>query len=248
MGMIQAVLLGIGIIGNITCMALYLSPIPTFKRIIKEKDTGQFSAFTYVCSLFKCLLWTLYGLPIITDNNITIATMNGIGIAFEMVYVLIYLVYAPQAEKIRVGAMEAASLTSFFVLAACVVTVVPKSRRSLILGVFCVALNILMYAAPLSVLKQVKQNKSASSMPFLVSLFTLVNSAVWLAYGILKIDVFVIIPNGLGVLLGTIQIIVFYIYTKDPKISTKVEQNGNNKIVGSHQNGICKLTEIPDMV
>ncbi|XP_057828058.1 bidirectional sugar transporter SWEET7b-like isoform X2 [Cryptomeria japonica] len=208
MGMIQAVLLGIGIIGNITCMALYLSPIPTFKRIIKEKDTGQFSAFTYVCSLFKCLLWTLYGLPIITDNNITIATMNGIGIAFEMVYVLIYLVYAPQAEKIRVGAMEAASLTSFFVLAACVVTVVPKSRRSLILGVFCVALNILMYAAPLSVL----------------------------------------IPNGLGVLLGTIQIIVFYIYTKDPKISTKVEQNGNNKIVGSHQNGICKLTEIPDMV
>ncbi|MCO5580055.1 hypothetical protein L7F22_033921 [Adiantum nelumboides] len=71
-----------------------------------------------------------------------------------------------------------------------------------------------MYAAPLAAMKNVIQTKSVESMPFLLSLCTLLNSCLWEVYGILKKDPFIIVPNALGVIFGIMQL-ALYAYYRD---------------------------------
>ncbi|KAF9599074.1 hypothetical protein IFM89_033681 [Coptis chinensis] len=83
------------------------------------------------------------------------------------------------------------------------------SKRVHILGWICVVSGISVFAAPLSILRQVLQTRSVEYMPFGLSLFLTLSAAVWSAYGVLLGDVYVTIPSALGVLLGLAQIALY---------------------------------------
>ncbi|EFJ24655.1 hypothetical protein SELMODRAFT_100947, partial [Selaginella moellendorffii] len=189
---------------------------PTFSIIYKQKDTGRFSAFPYVCTLMNCLLWFFYGLPIISENNILVLTINGAGIVIEAVYLVIFIYYAAWPVKVR----SIARVLLLFVIFFCAITFAitlgafEGDDRTTFLGSINVIINTMMYAAPLSVMKMVIETKSVEYMPFMLSLCSFVNATIWALYGILKQDKFIIIPNGLGVLLGALQLGLYAKYRK----------------------------------
>lgn len=74
----------------------------TFKRVIRKKSTEEFSCIPYTIGLLNCLLFTWYGLPIVSNKweNFPLVTVNGVGIVLELAYVLIYFWYSSSKGKV----------------------------------------------------------------------------------------------------------------------------------------------------
>ncbi|MED6187095.1 hypothetical protein PIB30_073088, partial [Stylosanthes scabra] len=59
-------------------------------------------------------------------------------------------------------------------------------------------------------------------MPFNLSLLLTISAIMWMAYGILLKDIYVTLPNIVGVTFGTIQMVLYLIYRKNkPEAVTK---------------------------
>ncbi|GMY37729.1 bidirectional sugar transporter SWEET2-like isoform X2 [Fagus crenata] len=92
-----------GIAGNLFAFALFVSPIPTFKRIIRNQSTEQFSWLPYIYALMSCLICLWYGMPLVSPGIILVATVNSIGAVFQLIYLSIYITYADKAIKVPNG-------------------------------------------------------------------------------------------------------------------------------------------------
>jgi solute carrier family 50 protein (sugar transporter) len=78
-----------------------------------------------------------------------------------------------------------------------------------------VNLNLIFYyAAPLQLFVRVVRTKSSSSIHVPSVLMNIVNTSFWIAYGIAKKDLIIIIPNGLGFLLSAAQGMVCLVYPR----------------------------------
>ncbi|KAI5059374.1 hypothetical protein GOP47_0025693 [Adiantum capillus-veneris] len=221
----------LGILGNATAMALFLSPTPTFVRIFKTKSTEEFSGLPYVCTLLNCLLWVLYGLPIVKPHSMLIITINVFGVAMELFFITLYVVFATKKSKIKVTRYM--TLVVIFYVAIIVITIFALhtlSLRQLVVGSVCVVIAVAMYAAPLSIMGLVIRTKSVEFMPFTLSLCNFTNSAVWTAYSLVTKDIFVGIPNGIGCISGIVQLILYALYYKNSKkIKSEEEKLGKGQ-------------------
>ncbi|CAL4969786.1 unnamed protein product [Urochloa decumbens] len=205
----------IGIIGNGTALVLFLSPVPTFIRIWKKGSVEQYSPVPYVATLLNCMMWVMYGLPLVHPHSMLVITINGTGMAIELTYVTIFLLYSSGAARRKVLLLVAAEIAFVGAVAALVLTLAhTHERRSMIVGILCVLFCIGMYAAPLSVMKMVIQTKSVEYMPLFLSLASLANGICWTAYALIRFDLYITIPNGLGVLFAVAQLILYAIYYK----------------------------------
>ncbi|GMN43934.1 hypothetical protein TIFTF001_013139 [Ficus carica] len=91
-------------------------------------------------------------------------------------------------------------------------------------GILCAAFTIGMYASPLSIMGMVIKTKSVEYMPFLLSFFLLLNGGIWSLYALLVKDFYVGIPNAIGLVLGSAQIIIYSIYKNKSKKSTETTE------------------------
>lgn len=199
----------LGVIGNITSMFLFLSPTPTFLRILKTRDTGEYSSVPYVCTLLNCLLWLLYGA---VKSLTLVLTINGAGLILEFMYLVIFLVLATRKPKLSCFYMIL-GISSFYAIVVLVVALaVPKDTQGEVVGSICVIIGTLMYASPLAVMKLVIKSRSVQYMPFLLSFASFGNGCLWTAYGAFAKDVFIILPNGLGTVLGGVQLLLYGYY------------------------------------
>ncbi|KAK5831275.1 hypothetical protein PVK06_015070 [Gossypium arboreum] len=92
-----------GIAGNIFAFVLFLSPIPTFRRIIRNESTEMFSGMPYIYALLNCLICLWYGMPIVSPGIILMATVNSIGAIFQLIYISVFVVYAEKPMKVPNG-------------------------------------------------------------------------------------------------------------------------------------------------
>ncbi|XP_071722078.1 bidirectional sugar transporter SWEET17-like, partial [Rutidosis leptorrhynchoides] len=139
----------IGIIGNIISILLFLSPAPTFWRIVKNKSTEDFECVPYVCTLLNCSLWLYYG--IIKPGEYLLATISGIGILIEVTFVLLFLIYAPTMMRNKTGLIFGALNLGFLAAVVLVTQLAMKGEIRLdVLGVVCAGFTIIMYCSPLA--------------------------------------------------------------------------------------------------
>lgn len=213
-----------GILGNITTGLVYLSPAKTFWRIARNRSTEEFESIPYICKLLNAYQWVYYG--IIKPNSVLVATINGFGAVVELVFIVIFLMFA-STQKIRVrtailfGVLDLVFPAVSFLLMQ---LMLHGQLRIDISGMFCVVFSMITYGSPLSAMKTVVATKSVEFMPFLLSFFLFINGGVWTVYAFLTEDYFIGIPNGTGFLLGTAQLILYVTYMK-PKSSEKISDN-----------------------
>lgn len=69
--------------------------------IIRKKSTEEFSCVPYITALVNCLLYTWYGLPVVSCGweNFPVVTINGLGILLEFSFILIYFWFASPTRK-----------------------------------------------------------------------------------------------------------------------------------------------------
>ncbi|XP_042506497.1 bidirectional sugar transporter SWEET4-like isoform X3 [Macadamia integrifolia] len=196
--------------GNITSLILFLSPLPTFIQIWKKGSVEQFSPAPYLATLLNCMIWLVYGLPLVHPHSMLLITINGSGCLIELTFVLLFLFYSDGRKRFRVLVMLMLEFAFVASVAILVLTLSHTiSRRSLVVGSVCVFFGTLMYAAPLAVLKLVITTRSIEYMPFFLSLASFVNSICWTAYAVIRFDLFITIPNSLGILFGLVQLILY---------------------------------------
>ncbi|WCJ36796.1 Bidirectional sugar transporter SWEET3 [Euphorbia peplus] len=224
--------LAVGVMGNAASLLLYAAPILTFVRVIKKRSTEKFSCIPYIITLANCLLYTWYGLPIVSYKweNFPLVTINGLGILFEFSFIAIYFWFSDPTQKIKVS-IAMVPVILYFAIAVCVPTFVfhDHHHRKLFTGSIGLLSSVGMYASPLVVMKQVIQSKSVEFMPFYLSFFSFLATSLWLAYGLLSHDLFIASPNFVGVPLGILQLLLYFKYknkgvTEEPK-KWDVEKN-----------------------
>ncbi|KAK8479006.1 hypothetical protein V6N13_131001 [Hibiscus sabdariffa] len=209
----------VGVLGNIISVFFFLSPLSTFCRIVRNRSTEEFESFPYISTLLNSALWTYYGVT--RPGSLMVATINGFGVAVELIYVVLFLIFAPPRIRAKTGILFGV-LDVGFVAATVVVTklvVQGDQMRINVIGLLCAGFNIIMYVSPLAAMKTVVRSKSVEYMPFLLSLFVFLNGAIWTLYAALAKDIFLGVPNGIGLLLGIAQLLLYAIYCRKPKSS-----------------------------
>ncbi|MQL80387.1 hypothetical protein Taro_012833 [Colocasia esculenta] len=235
----------VGIIGNIISFGLFLSPVlqgcaipslimgrrPTFFKICKTKEVGDYSPIPYLATLVNCTMWVFYGLPFVTPDSLLVITINSCGLAFEATYLIIFVIYATPAGRRKVFLVLAGEIVFLAVVAVGVLlgTHVHK-KRSLIVGVLCVIFGTCMYAAPLAAMVSYVPGSSYNVpfiipactwlptataphyMPLPLSLASFLNGVAWTTYALIRFDIFITIPNGLGTLLAVVQLVLYCCY------------------------------------
>ncbi|KAK9267140.1 hypothetical protein L1049_009559 [Liquidambar formosana] len=202
-----------GIAGNIFAFVLFVSPIPTFRRIIKNRSTEQFSGMPYIYSLLNCLICLWYGMPLVSHGIILLATVNSIGATFQLVYVTIFIIYAEKAKKVRMSGLLLAVIGLFTIIVFVSMRQFDPPARQFFVGCLSVASLISMFASPLFIINLVIRTKSVEYMPFHLSLSTLLMSLSFFAYGMFKYDPFIYVPNGIGAVLGVVQLALYSFYS-----------------------------------
>ncbi|KAK7282648.1 hypothetical protein RIF29_11590 [Crotalaria pallida] len=239
-----------GIFGNASALFLFLAPVITFKRIIANKSTEKFSGIPYVMTLLNCLLSAWYGLPFVSPHNLLVSTINGTGSVIEIIYVLVFIIFAPKKEKAKILGLFTAVLAVFSVVVFVSLFALHANSRKLFCGFAAAIFSIIMYGSPLSIMRLVIRTKSVEFMPFFLSLFVFLCGTSWFIFGLLGRDPFVAVPNGVGSALGAMQLILYFIYRdnkgapkKQPPIEEESMEMGNTKPLQEKQtnaNGIQK--------
>lgn len=164
------------------------------------------------------MVWTLYGLPMVHPHSTLVVTINGSGIAIELTYIILFLIYSDKKKRIKVLLVVLVELIFIAVLAVLVFTISHTHKdRSMIVGIICILFNVMMYASPLSVMRLVITTKSVEFMPFFLSLASLANGVCWTAYALIRFDPFIVAPNGVGSLFGIAQLILYATFYKSTK-------------------------------
>lgn len=200
-----------GILGNIISLMVFLSPLPTFYRVYRKKSTEGFQSTPYLVTLFSCLLWMYYAF--LKSGSELLLTINAVGCVIETLYIAMYLVYAPKSARLLTAKLFIGLDVGLFGLIALVTMLASVGTlRVQVVGWICVAVALGVFAAPLSIIRLVIRTKSVEFMPFSLSFFLVLSAVIWFAYGALKKDIFVAVPNVLGFVFGIAQMVLYMAY------------------------------------
>ncbi|CAN0920006.1 Bidirectional sugar transporter SWEET14, partial [Linum grandiflorum] len=83
--------------GNIVSFFVFLAPLPTFYRIVKEKSTQGFQSIPYSVALFSAMLYLYYAS--LKVDALMLITINSVGCLIESTYLIIFLIYAPKSVR-----------------------------------------------------------------------------------------------------------------------------------------------------
>nr|GLL37339.1 bidirectional sugar transporter SWEET16-like isoform X2 [Ipomoea trifida] len=136
----------VGIIGNVISMLVFLAPVKTFKYIVQKKSTENFKGIPYITTLLSTSLWAFYGL--LMPGGLLVVTMNGTGVALHIIYVSLFLTYAPKNVRIQSLKMVGIIDVAFFgAVVAITLLALHGNTRLMPVGLLCTGLTIGMYAS-----------------------------------------------------------------------------------------------------
>nr|AYV91982.1 SWEET2b [Saccharum spontaneum] len=196
-----------GLAGNVFALALFLSPVPTFKRVLKAKSTEQFDGLPYLLSLLNCCICLWYGLPWVSGGGgrALVATVNGTGALFQLAYISLFIFYAdsrttrlplavsdtsktgpcsPFPPQLKITGLLVLVVFAFALIAHASIALFDQPVRQLFVGSVSMASLVSMFASPLAVMGLVIRTECVEFMPFYLSLSTFLMSAsfaIWIA-------------------------------------------------------------------
>ncbi|KAG7396880.1 hypothetical protein PHYBOEH_001570 [Phytophthora boehmeriae] len=199
-----------------TVSALYMcaSPSAAVYRIHRCRDVGNASVLPFA-TLWVCNhIWMLYGY--ITGNEFPVLTTYAIGDALSIVFLAVYIRWATERAQVlktcTVALVCNALVTVFVLLGERGAFPISQHALILIVGIVAVASSLALYASPLAALKVVVQTRSSASLPFAMILAGVINNLLWLVYGAMINDMFLLVPTVINVALGLVQVALYGVY------------------------------------
>ncbi|KAK2406310.1 bidirectional sugar transporter SWEET5 [Trifolium repens] len=213
----------VGIIGYVISFGLFLSPVPTFYKIIKKKDVEEFKSDPYIATILNCALWIFYGMPFVHPNNNLVVIINSVGFVFELIYLFIFYVYAKREQRINLldnlamqlcgalGVINFLFIVMYGIVEKDIIYGIDKG--SLVAGIIYDILNIMMYVSPLTIMENVIKTKSVKYMPFWLALANFLNGCCWTTFALIHpFNIYILVGNGIGAISGLVQLLLYAYY------------------------------------
>ena len=133
------------------CIYIYR---PTFVEIWKRGSVEEYSVAPYLAGLVNCLVWTVYGLPVVQPGSILVLTISVAGVAIESAYVVLFFTFSSDKKKrLKMVLVVVLEIVFTALLASLSITFVDThKRRFMIVGVVCIFFSAIMYSSPLAVM------------------------------------------------------------------------------------------------
>merc|ERR1711871_224847 len=139
----------------------------------------------------------------------TVLVPNANGIVLGLISAVFYQKYSPQlyAKLYTLAALVCAAAYKLFL-----------NKNASQIGLIGCSLAVILSGSPLATLGTVLMEKSTAALPFMNSFSTWLNALCWVLYGtLIAHDVMIFGPNGLGLALASIQMLMFALYGFPPK-------------------------------
>jgi solute carrier family 50 protein (sugar transporter) len=192
------------------------------KKLYFEDAPGFFISICYS----NCFLWMIYGDMIFSDP-VRITNMIACFICF--IAMMIYLIY--ETKKYLID-----SILNFLIIFMASWSVYKYLSIEIdddkVVGNLAICSSIIVHLYFSYTIYKVIKEKNFMLINFTPTAIYFVSSLLWLAYGVITKDLYMVIPNSMGVVISLIEIIIYINYEKKyPAISTvDVEGNTNEEI------------------
>ncbi|KAI1732766.1 sugar efflux transporter for intercellular exchange domain-containing protein [Ditylenchus destructor] len=193
----------------ITTISLFFCGIPICLEIWRRKSTEEITGFPFIMGFLGGTFWLRYGL---LKLDITMITVNVVGVALMFLYLMFYLYYTKSKAFILF------ELIVVFGIICTMLVLVEIYGMAIInpLGFVSMTFNIVNFGAPLAGVTVVFKKKTCETLPLPLCTANLLVSSQWCLYGILVHDVYIMTPNGAGILLALLQISLFLVFPRNP--------------------------------
>ncbi|XP_039156165.1 bidirectional sugar transporter SWEET13-like [Eucalyptus grandis] len=170
----------------------------TFYKIYKEKSSEGHQSIPYVVVLLSALL-QLYYEVLKANDTMTIIIINASGIVIELVYLVLFSIYASTEEKeICVNHQFAQIYTAklmllfdiggFGVTMALTILLLKGQHRVNVVGWIYATFSLMAFTVPLSIMWRVIKTRSVEFMSFTTSLLVTLSAITWFFYGLVVKD------------------------------------------------------------
>ncbi|KAK1942664.1 Bidirectional sugar transporter SWEET1 [Phytophthora citrophthora] len=199
-----------------TTTMMRISLLPDFQRMRKMKSTGDMSVLPCVLLYANCYLLCWYSYAV--DNIIPLFLTAALGVISGGILAFFFYKWtAHKRDVMKVFLISGIIMlleTIYGLIALLGWTGQTRSATGTTLGVLVIISSVGLYASPMATIRLVIRTKTSSSMPFTMGVINVINSFCWVVYAILVDDIFILIPNASGALLGSIQLILTFIYPR----------------------------------
>jgi solute carrier family 50 protein (sugar transporter) len=199
----------LSIIAFFTTVGLFFCGIPICRQIWKRKDTNEISGAPFIMGVLGGTCWLTYG---ILKNDETVKYVTSAQVVLYTIYVIFYFFMSKKKFWITIKILVL--ITICVSLGAAVHFFGMKVFHPL--GIVCMTLNTMDFAAPLAGLKVVIRRRATSTLPLPLCIANFMVSTEWFIYGLLKKDFYLITPNGIGSFLAFAQLILFIVLPRKP--------------------------------
>lgn len=189
--------------------------------VIKEKTTGKYSPFPYAAIFANATVCTIYG---VFSKNLDLIICNAPGIVLAISYLIIFWVFCQPCPRYQ-------SMALFVVLIIAIagttvgLTFTDDDTSSQVFGILLDITGMIQYGSPLVKAYDVIKSQSSKGLPLPLVLGTLFCSSCWTIYAIIKKDIYVLLQNGVGVVLALFQLSLFCIYPSKKYIQKEDEMS-----------------------
>ncbi|OWZ22987.1 hypothetical protein PHMEG_0002196 [Phytophthora megakarya] len=218
----------------ITTLMMRVSLFPDWNRWRKNRNTADMSVLPCVLIFGNSYASLFYAYAIDDYLPLFVTSMLGVVVGIILAYSF-YLWAADRREVVRIFIISSfvfLAITIYAFLALCDVTGQSQSSTETALGFIMIGCTTCMYASPMATIVRVVRTKTATSMPFTMGVVNVLNSFFWGVYGALIHNMFLLIPNIIGVALSLTQMMVTYFYrNKGPQDELNSTSNEDIDVV-----------------
>lgn len=200
---------------SLAACVLFASLVPAIRTVQREKSTATMpSALPVLSMVANCVAWGLYGLLI--EDFFPLVATNAVGLSLSLFYLVVYYKNASNKGVLREEILVTVVLMLLLIAYPFGAEHMGAKRTDVqdVVGVATIAISSVMFGSPLVLVKRVIQERNTELLPLAMIVAGAVNCALWLAYGLLQGDVFVIVPNAANLLLGVVQLGLFCVFPR----------------------------------
>ena len=235
-------------IGTMISIGLNLTPILLFYRYFKKTagiETIPESMF--ITGIFCCATNLAYG---IIKGDVKLEISNGVCYGLQVLYGTTYIFIAnnKQIDKLLLYLIIAWDLSFevLFIFGNILEVHFDKEFALWFTGIFNTVIGALNVITPGQNIIKVCRTGNFTLIPIVTIFFQCACSSLWFIYGLSDLDVYLIVPNLLGMVLTAIQISVYYyFYIKNHGIPPHKEEDKdeNTETNDSIQSGMDKIND-----
>jgi solute carrier family 50 protein (sugar transporter) len=172
-----------------------------------EQGTGSLSHIPYAMLLINASSWLVYGA---VSGILSILVSNGVGLLLSIILSGAFIKYCRNSAQAATIQLHFALVLVYVVALSLVAYMGFVSEQTL--GVLSSGVAILMFASPLATLQTVLATRSSESLPAPMVWMGVTCTFLWTLLGLRLWNLFMLVPNGVALVLGVAQVALLLVY------------------------------------